>query len=341
MKKKLAFIDYWHHKYTRSGDFLRDEFSKEFEITDFWWSKNSLIPINQLKKFDYIFFFQVIYPYRIIRKIGCKNVLWAPMYDGLIFRNGFFKWLFWKQIFDNNIKVLNFSKKIKIHCEKNNIKHLQVQYFNKPKDFKKYIDLPLNILFWDRGDIKIDDWIEMFNPSDVKKIYYIKTPDPGKINHKIDEYYLEKFNFEIIDRKFRENKNEFLEYLKKADVFIAPRKKEGIGLPTIEAISYGKYIIGFDDSTMNEYINDIRIGKLYKNNKDKIDISQITQNNKFRFDHANEKYNSWIADKHKINDFFLKDSVTQNKNFLLKLFFILDDIKNFLKTIMKRNYYKY
>ena len=99
--------------------------------------------------------------------------------------------------------------------------------------------------------------------------------------------------------------------------------------------------MGFDDSTMNEYINDIRIGKLYKNNKDKIDISQITQNNKFRFDHANEKYNSWIADKHKINDFFLKDSVTQNKNFLLKLLFILDDIKNFLKTIMKRNYYKY
>ena len=31
MKKKIAFIDYWHHKYTRSGDFLRDEFSKEFE----------------------------------------------------------------------------------------------------------------------------------------------------------------------------------------------------------------------------------------------------------------------------------------------------------------------
>ena len=45
--EKLAFIDYWHHKYTRSGDFLRDEFSKEFEMTDFWWSKNSLIPIRK------------------------------------------------------------------------------------------------------------------------------------------------------------------------------------------------------------------------------------------------------------------------------------------------------
>ena len=62
MKKKIAFIDYWHHKYTRSGDFLRDEFSKEFEITDFWWSKNSLIPINELKKFDYIFFFSSYVP---------------------------------------------------------------------------------------------------------------------------------------------------------------------------------------------------------------------------------------------------------------------------------------
>lgn len=341
MKKKIAFIDYWHHKYTRSGDFLRDEFSKEFEITDFWWSKNSLIPINELKKFDYIFFFQVMYPYRIIKKIGCKNVLWAPMYDGLIFRNNFFKWVFWKQIFDNNIKVLNFSKKTNEYCEINNIEHLQVQYFNKPQNFKENVDLPFNILFWYRGDVKINDWIEMFNPSDVKKIYYIRTPDPGKKNEEIDKYYLEKYNIEIIEREFRANKNEFLEYLKKVDIFIAPRKKEGIGLPTIEAISYGKYIVGFDDSTMNEYINDSRVGKLYINDKTKIDTSYIVQNNKFRFDFAKEKYNSWLKDKSKINQFFLKETKNKNKNFFLRLVFILDDIKNFFKTIMKRNYYKY
>ena len=209
------------------------------------------------------------------------------------------------------------------------------------KILKKNIDFPLNLLFWYRGDIKINDWIEMFNPSDVKKIYYIKTPDPGKKNEEIDKYYLEKYNIEIVEREFRENKSEFLEYLKKVDVFIAPRKKEGIGLPTIEAISYGKYIVGFDDSTMNEYINDSRIGKLYKKDKAKIDINYIMQNNKFRLNYANEKYNSWLSDKNQINDFFLKENNKKNNNFFLKLVFIIDDIKNFFKTVMKRNYYKY
>ena len=34
-KKRLAYVDYWSHKYTKSGNFLREILSEEFEITDF------------------------------------------------------------------------------------------------------------------------------------------------------------------------------------------------------------------------------------------------------------------------------------------------------------------
>ena len=43
-KKRLAYIDYWSHQNTKSGDFLREIFSKEFEVTDFWWKPNEKIP---------------------------------------------------------------------------------------------------------------------------------------------------------------------------------------------------------------------------------------------------------------------------------------------------------
>ena len=56
MKKKLAYVDYWSHKNTKSGDFLRDILSENFEITNFWWKENDNIPLDQLDKFDYIFF---------------------------------------------------------------------------------------------------------------------------------------------------------------------------------------------------------------------------------------------------------------------------------------------
>ena len=53
-KKRLAYVDYWSHKYTRSGDFLREILSEEFEITDFWWRLNDKIPLNEINKSNFI-----------------------------------------------------------------------------------------------------------------------------------------------------------------------------------------------------------------------------------------------------------------------------------------------
>ena len=38
-KKKLAFVDYWTHQNTKSGDFLREILSEKFTIYDFWWKE--------------------------------------------------------------------------------------------------------------------------------------------------------------------------------------------------------------------------------------------------------------------------------------------------------------
>ena len=54
-KKRLAYVDYWSHQYTRSGDFLREMLSEEFEITDFWWKPNEKIPLDEINKFENIF----------------------------------------------------------------------------------------------------------------------------------------------------------------------------------------------------------------------------------------------------------------------------------------------
>ena len=55
-KKRLAYVDYWSHKYTKSGDFLREILSEEFEITDFWWKPNEKISLDEINKFENIFF---------------------------------------------------------------------------------------------------------------------------------------------------------------------------------------------------------------------------------------------------------------------------------------------
>ena len=61
-KKKIAFVDYWTHKTTGSGNFLRKILSERFEVIDIWWEENKKVDIKKIKTFDYIFFFSCSIP---------------------------------------------------------------------------------------------------------------------------------------------------------------------------------------------------------------------------------------------------------------------------------------
>ena len=132
-KKKLAFVDYWSHQSTKSGDFLREIFLEKFEITDFWWKEKKKIPLDELNNFDYIFFFHVMFPHQILRRLKNKKLMWAPMYDALNFRNSFFRSIFWKQISNLGIKVLKFSDKISDNINNEKIDSLKLNYYFKDR----------------------------------------------------------------------------------------------------------------------------------------------------------------------------------------------------------------
>ena len=341
-KKRLAYIDYWSHKYTRSGDFLREILSEEFEITDFWWKEKEKIPFNEINNFRYIFFFHVFFPYQIMRKFKDKKIMWAPMYDALNFRSSFFKSIFWKQMSRLGIKVLKFSSKITESIGKETIASLNLNYFLKP-EFNSEIDKysKLNIFFWDRGRINIDEWLKLFNKDEINKIVYFPKPDPGEQTN--EKRYLEikkEYNFELIEKKFMP-KSDFINVMKKCNVFIAPRKKEGIGIAMVEAISRGMYVVGYNDSTMNEYIKDNKIGFIFdKNTKDKINSSNITLNYDYRKNNYKKSYNRWMDEKEKIIPLLEKENIIINKFYDYPLF-LLDDIKFLVKKLLNINFFYY
>ena len=163
IKKKLAFVDFWSHKYTKSGDFLREILSEKFEITDFWWKPKVKIPLDRLNKFEHIFFFHAIFPYQVLKQLKNKKIMWAPMYDALNFRNNFFKSLYWKQMSNLGVKVIKFSNKITESIGNEMIDSLKLNYFIKPTLYQSVNkSKKLNIFFWDRGRININDWYRFF-----------------------------------------------------------------------------------------------------------------------------------------------------------------------------------
>jgi len=341
-KKRLAYVDYWSHKYTKSGNFLREILSEQFEITDFWWKANDKIPLNEINKFEYIFFFHVMFPHQIMKKLSEKKIMWAPMYDALNFRNSFFRSIFWKQISNLGIKVLKFSDKITESIGKEEVDSLKLNYFMKP-NFPSSTNqqMKLNIFFWDRGRIKINDWLHLFDQKEINEIVYLPRPDSGmKIINNDDLIQKKKFNIKLMDKKYLP-KNEYLNIFEKCNVFIAPRKKEGIGITIVEAISKGMFVVGYNDSTMNEYVSDKKVGFIFdEKTTEKINTKDIIENYEHRKEYAELNYNKWIQNKKKIIPLLKEETKTIKKMHFVPLF-LIDDIKFLIKKIFNINFFYY
>ena len=137
---------------------------------------------------------------------------------------------------------------------------------------------------------------------------------------------MKNFNFKIINKDFLPKKT-YLNLIRDCDVFVSPRKQEGIGMSFLEALSMGKYIVANNDSTMNEYIKNRKIGFLIdKNTKTKINISNIINAKAYR--EINSKIVSkWNRDKNKIIKFSEKISLNKNNKYLKRIIFFDDYLK--------------
>lgn len=297
---QLAYVDHKYHFKTRSGDFLRDVFKNDFLIEDFWVNKDLKFSKNILLHQNF-FFFQILPPIKILEKIKNKNIMWAPMYDSPHHPIGFSP-LLWKIVNQYNIKVLSFSQNLTDLMFKSKVNFINLKYYKNSTIVKKKPKKKINIFFWYREDINIEDWIKLFNKSEINKIdlLILKNNKKPIISNKIKS----KFKINYIKKNFLKN-SLFKKILNNNDVFISPRKKEGIGMAQVEAISQGKYIIGYNDSTMKEYIKNEKIGFIFPSNK-KIKLSFINKFFNYRLKNNEVSYKKWERDKKKILIFFNK-----------------------------------
>ena len=73
----------------------------------------------------------------------------------------------------------------------------------------------------------------------------------------------------------------------------------------LEALSMGKYIVANNDSTMNEYIKNNKIGFLIdQNTKKKVNTSDIIKFQTYRKINSRKMFEKWNIDKDKILKFF-------------------------------------
>ncbi len=329
MKKRLAFIDHNFHQKSRSADFLREIFKKFYIIDNFWWSlKDEYKLVEAVKDYDNFFFFQSLLPLDDMLFLRNKNVMWAPMYDNLSQSDNY-----WKKIKYLNIKILSFSSPVKKLALRYECKYLSLKYSVRNIREKALKKNKISIFFWFRNNIKFYDWIRKFNSNTINKIVFFNCPDPGRKHDKINEEDIKKFNIHMIKKSFLPKKK-YISLIKKCEVFICPRKQEGIGMSFLEAMSMGKYLISYNDASMSDYITNNKIGFLLdKNNSKKVNVNDVIKYKTYRNKIAKNMYINWTKSKSKIIKFFMVKNTNSKKNILKEFLFIPDYILRLKKKI--------
>lgn len=308
---KAAIIDLNFHKKTKSFDFIRNILEKQIDLEYFydstleWWRLDKSF---LEKNFDSYIYLQVLPDYFDLFKIRDKQVIFIPMYDGLIMNKFLWKWF--KSF---NIKIICFSKKVYNFYHNLWFDCLYVQYFLEPLKYEvSYIDI--NIFFWYRWNIKFENlkkiiWNQKINLLTIKNV-----PDPGYEKLNISDEDIAKYNINFID-KFYKTHEEHYESLSKHNIFIAPRKQEWIWMSFLDSMSIWQCVIWYNDATLNEYITDWYNWYLTYFDKE-ISFDKIEKIWKTSKKDYNEKYNLYLNNRKKIINYILKKN---NKIFKFNL----------------------
>jgi hypothetical protein len=192
------------------------------------------------------------------------RIIWVPMWDDVYGYD--LKW--WNRL-PKNLRVVSFSYQISMRARAVGLNTLDVRYFISPNNVKQVVwSKPLTLLYWNRTGMVGETFLHKLCQSlDVDILLFWRRIDP-RISSACD-YKLPKMLGKTI---VMENgfglegsvaNQEYWKYLDKANIYIAPRLSEGVGLSFIEAMAKGCAVFAHDAPTMSEYITHKTNGYLF------------------------------------------------------------------------------
>ena len=263
IKKKAAFVDYSFHKKTQSAKFLKDIFIKEYDLEEVWiddWKSQRKTILDYLNKnnFQTVFFFQFLFSPGDLRKLKCEQIVWFPMYDSEESTD----YSFYTSYLGLPIKIFSFSKKLYEKIKKAGLECYSYQYYPSPLVGIKELLKGKRLFFWTRtSDITWDTVKKLLGENEVEKTILQINPDPSYKKTIVTKEDIIRYNIEIVEGWLsREN---LFNLFSSCNIFISPRRSEGIGMSFLDALSQGLCVIAHDNATMNEYVIDGVNGYLY------------------------------------------------------------------------------
>ena len=169
----------------------------------------------------------------------------------------------------NHVKYVSFSKTMHRFLTLSGCDSSYIQFWPKIVEVETLKDIP--IFFWERNpsQLNLHDVVRNINNKRLN-ILVRQLPDPHDLRQ--SEFWSKNNQIQFLSKSWIA-KEEYIGIVARSQVFVSSRPWEGIGLSFLEAMSMGCCVVGFNNPTMNEYIESGITGILIRNRSTPIDLS--------------------------------------------------------------------
>ncbi len=285
---KVAFVDIPFHKKTKSSQFFINLLTERYQDVALIncdaihaWKEEDYY--QNLKVYDTIIFWQIIYPHRsLVERLQDKNIVFCPMFDQVA-EWGYIEWYYY-----NTLKILCFSKTLYDRLKSYNLDCIYIQYFPPPLSRFNYGNRN-KAFFWQRK-ASIDAQMISGLFDENMAIHVHKALDPGE-KYVSPNAALTQERLRLSYTTWFKSKEDYLRKIDEAAIYVAPRSLEGIGMSFLEAMGMGKCVVALNRPTMNEYIKSGQNGMLYdRDGVQQLDFSNIREMQQNAFETVKNGY---------------------------------------------------
>ncbi len=261
------YIGHSYHQKTQSTAWFIKILAKNSTTLDFaWdeeWAHGAPVSIGDTiaKDYDHIFVFQVEKAAYALAAAVPERLVYIPMYDASLDLTD----EQWQSL--SNARIVNFSKTLHSKIGNLGLRSLYTQYFPDPDKFKTVTDFSNFCgFFWARRpELPWPIIKKIASKTDWSQFTYHYAPDPPEAVSRYVEFPPEEDvqKFRITTSRWFKESSDYDGLVAQANVYFAPRLREGIGLAFIEAMARGQCVVAPYKPTHSEYIVNNDSGLLY------------------------------------------------------------------------------
>lgn len=259
---RVGFVDHAYHQRTRSSEFFKSEVLAGHEIEEWWddrWHSGKSPDAREIAERDYdcVVVWQAEEIALTLTSLGARNIVFVPMWDGAHALPD----SYWTRLV--GVRIVSFCHALHERVQALGLPSLYAQYFPDPGELQVTEFSTLRGLFWQRRPEISWQQIALLTKGTKFAgihLHLAQDPDSAPVDLPTCDEMKER---NITTSSWFESRRDFEALLEAANVFFAPREREGIGFSFLEAMAAGMCVVAPNSPTMSEYLTDGISGRLW------------------------------------------------------------------------------